>query len=118
MKDRHSQECDNFGKLSITGHYYYHDRGKLPLDFDDLVDTSYKSRHDVGYFWSEDEVINHFNDKIIDKSKGYSIEVSSCTKTKPYRRSTRPYQPGYIEMLKVSIVLNEEEISYVILHKG
>ena len=118
MQNRHPQECDNFGKLSITGHYYYHDRSEYPKDFDRLVDASYKRHNDVGYFWSEAEVINHFDDKIIDKSEGFSIEVSSCTKTKPYRGRTRPYQPGYIEMLKVSIVLNTEEVAYVILHRA
>lgn len=118
MESRHPEECDNFGNLCITGHYYYHDRSKYP-DFDTLVDTAYKERgRDAGYFMSEDEVIKHFADKIINKQKGYSIEVSSCTKGKPYRKRNRPYQPGYINMLKISLVLEGEEIAYVILHRS
>ena len=118
MESRHPEECDISGKLCITGHYYYDDRSKNP-DFDTLVDTAYKERgRDAGYFMSEDEVIKHFADKIIDKQKGYSIEVSSCTKGKPYRKRQRPYQPEYIDMLKISLVLEGEEIAYVILHRS
>ena len=118
MEPRHPEECDIFGKLCITGHYYYRDRCQHP-DFDILVDTTYKSRgRDVGYFRSEDELIKHFTDRIIDKSKGFSIEVSSCTKSKPYGKRKKPYPPGYIDMLRVSLVLDQNEVTYVILRRA
>ena len=115
---RHQQECDIWGKLAITGHYYYHDKSRFPIGFENLVNVDYSKHGEVDYFNSEDQVIEYFSDKIIDKSVDISVTVSSCTKGKPYRKSRRPYQPGYIDMLMVSFFLNESELAHVVLSRS
>lgn len=117
-ESRHRVECDIWGKLAITGHYYYHDKSPFPIGFENLVNLEYSKHGEVDYFNSEDQVIEYFADKIIDKSSQISVTISSCTKGKPYRKSRRPYQPGYIDMLKVSFFLNETELAYVVLNRA
>ena len=118
VEARHPEECNIWGKLAITGHYYYHDKSRFPIGFENLVNVDYRKHGDVDYFDSEDQVIEYFSDKIINKSVGISATVSSCTKGKPYRRSRRPYQPGYIDMLKVTFFLNETELAHIVLSRS
>ena len=114
---RHPQECDRFGKLAITGHYYYHDKSSS-LEYENRVNIEYKKHGEVDYFNSEDQVIEYFSNKITDKLAGICVYVSSCTKGKPYRKSRKPYRLGYIDTLKVSFFLNETEIAYVVLFRA